>query len=99
MPTAKKRVDSLPGGYDVLFLENAAAVSAAGHSKLLDRLRELHQMEYDSALDPSIQARIAQYEMAYRMQTSVPEVTRVSDEPDHIFDLYGPDARRPGTFA
>ncbi len=50
-------------------------------------------------LDPSIQARIAQYEMAYRMQTSVPEVTRVADEPDHIFDLYGPDARQPGTFA
>ena len=50
-------------------------------------------------LDPSIQARIAQYEMAYRMQTSVPEVTRVADEPDHIFDLYGPDSRQPGTFA
>ena len=51
------------------------------------------------SLDPAIQARIAQYEMAYRMQTSVPEVTRLSDEPDHVFELYGPDSRKPGTFA
>jgi uncharacterized protein (DUF1501 family) len=66
---------------------------------MLDRLRELHQLEYDATLDPAIQARIAQYEMAYRMQTSVPEVTRVSDEPDGVFELYGPDSRQPGTFA
>ena len=51
------------------------------------------------SLDPSIQARIAQYEMAYRMQTSVPEVTQLSDEPDHVFERYGPDSRKPGTFA
>jgi hypothetical protein len=74
-------------------------VSAAGRRKMLDRLRELHQLEYDRSLDPAIQARIAQYEMAYRMQTSVPEVTRLSEEPDHVFELYGPDSRTPGTFA
>jgi uncharacterized protein (DUF1501 family) len=59
----------------------------------------LHQMEYDSTLDPSLQSRIAQYEMAFRMQTSVPEVMQLSSEPEHAFERYGPDSRRPGTFA
>src|SRR5436305_1723737 len=66
---------------------------------MLDRLRELHRMEYDATLDPAVQGRIAQYEMAYRMQTSVPEVMSLKNEPDHIIELYGPDARKPGTFA
>ena len=66
---------------------------------MLDRLRELHQMEYEATLDPAINARIAQYEMAYRMQTSVPEVTNLAEEPEHIFELYGPDSQKPGTFA
>ena len=61
----------------MLYLENPPGVSAAGRRKMLDRLRELHQIEYDATLDPAIHARIAQYEMAYRMQTSVPEVTDV----------------------
>ena len=99
LPSVHQGVEFRAGAEPVLFLENPPGVSAAGRRKMLDRLRELHQEEYDRTLDPSIQARIAQYEMAYRMQTSVPEVTRVADEPDHIFDLYGPDARQPGTFA
>ena len=64
------------GADPVLYLENPPGVSAVGRRKMLDRLRELHQIEYDATLDPAIQGRIAQYEMAYRMQTSVPEVTR-----------------------
>jgi hypothetical protein len=99
LPSVHQGVEFRPGADPVLFLENPPGVSAAGRRKMLDRLRELHQMEYDAALDPSIQARIAQYEMAYRMQTSVPEVTQLSDEPDHVFDRYGPDSRKPGTFA
>ena len=87
------------GADPVLYLENPPGVSATGRRKMLDRLRELHQMEYDAVLDPAIQARIAQYEMAYRMQTSVPEVTHLSNEPDGVFELYGPDSRQPGTFA
>jgi uncharacterized protein (DUF1501 family) len=66
---------------------------------MLDRLREMHQMRYQQSLDPAVAARIAQYEMAFRMQSSVPEVADVSDEPDHIFEMYGPDSREPGTFA
>jgi hypothetical protein len=99
LPSIHQGVEFRAGADPVLYLENPPGVSAAGRRKMLDRLRELHQIEYDATLDPSIQARIAQYEMAYRMQTSVPEVTRVADEPDHIFELYGADSRRPGTFA
>jgi uncharacterized protein DUF1501 len=99
LPSIHQGVEFRAGADPVLYLENPPGVSAAGRRKMLDRLRELHQIEYDATLDPSIQARIAQYEMAYRMQTSVPEVTRIADEPDHIFELYGPDSRRPGTFA
>jgi arylsulfatase A-like enzyme len=56
-------------------------------------------MQYEAELDPTIETRIAQYEMAYRMQTSVPEVTDIGGEPQHVLDLYGPDALKPGTFA
>jgi len=56
-------------------------------------------VKFRSVGDPEISTRIAQYELAYRMQTSVPELTDVSNEPEHVFDMYGPDARKPGTFA
>jgi hypothetical protein len=99
LPSVHQGVEFRAAADPVLYLDNPAGVSPASRRKMLDRLRELHQMEYDSLLDPAIQARIAQYEMAYQMQTSVPEVTRLSDEPDHVFELYGPDSRQPGTFA
>src|ERR1700733_2982466 len=99
LPSVHQGVQFRAGADPVLYLDNPPGVSAPGRRKMLDRLRELHQIEYDATLDPSIQARIAQYEMAYRMQTSVPEVTRIADEPDHIFDLYGPDSRKPGPCA
>jgi hypothetical protein len=99
LPSVHQGVQFRAGAEPVLYLENPPGVSSTGRRKMLDRLRELHQAEYDATLDPAISARIAQYEMAYRMQTSVPEVTNLADEPDHIFELYGPDARKPGTFA
>ncbi|NOY40726.1 MAG: DUF1501 domain-containing protein [Planctomycetes bacterium] len=83
----------------VLYLNNPQGVTTQGRRLMLDRLREMHQMQYERSLDPAISARIAQYEMAFRMQSSVPEVTDVSNEPDHVFDMYGPDSRNPGTFA
>jgi len=92
-------VEFRAGKDPVLYLSNPAGITAGSRRKMLDRLRELHQLQYEQTLDPAVSARIAQYEMAYRMQTSIPEVTDLSDEPDHIFDLYGPDARDPGTFA
>ena len=66
---------------------------------MLDDLAQLNQMQYAESGDPEIATRIAQYELAYRMQSSVPELTDLSKEPAHILDLYGPDVRRPGTYA
>jgi hypothetical protein len=66
---------------------------------MLDDLARLNQLKLEEFGDPEIATRIAQYELAYRMQTSVPELTDVSDEPQHVFDLYGPEASTPGTFA
>ena len=67
--------------------------------RLLDGLRQLHEHQFAGTPDAEITARIANYEMAFRMQASVPEVTDFSDEPQHVLDLYGPDAKDPGTFA
>jgi hypothetical protein len=66
---------------------------------MLDGLAKLNKMWFDAYGDPEIETRIAQYEMAYRMQTSVPELMDLSKEPDYIFDMYGPDSRKPGTYA
>jgi hypothetical protein len=83
----------------VLYLNNPDGVTAESRRKLLDRLAELHEIQFADLGDPDINSRVAQYEMAYRMQTSVPDVMDVSKESDATFDLYGPDARKPGTFA
>ncbi len=83
----------------VLYLNNPAGVTGQSRRKLLDRLAELHELQFHSLGDPEIQSRVAQYEMAYRMQTSVPDVMDVSKEPESVFELYGPDAKKPGTFA
>jgi hypothetical protein len=66
---------------------------------MLDGLSELNQMRYQQTHDPEIETRIRQYEMAYRMQSSVPELTDLSGEPESVFDLYGPDSRRSGSYA
>ncbi|BCX46603.1 sulfatase [Haloferula helveola] len=87
------------GKEPVLYLTNPEGVSAAGRRGMLDKLATLNRHQFDKELDPEIESRIAQYEMAFRMQTSVPEVTDLSDEPDSTFELYGKDSRKPGTFA
>ncbi|MHB8636702.1 MAG: DUF1501 domain-containing protein [Fimbriimonadaceae bacterium] len=87
------------GGDPVLYLSNPDGICGSGRRAMLDRLSELTKHEFDKELDPEIESRIAQYEMAYRMQTSVPEVTDLSKEPNEVFELYGPDSRKSGTFA
>lgn len=88
------------GGRDpVLYLKNPAGVSGQSRRKLLDRMAELEFLQYRDLGDPEINARVAQYEMAYRMQTSVPDIMNLSGEPESVFDLYGPEARNPGSFA
>src|SRR5262249_47213993 len=86
-------------GDPVLYLSNPDGVDAATRRRALDVLGRLNQEEYRRFADPETQARIAQYEMAFRMQTSVPELTDISAEPKHVLDLYGPDVHTPGTFA
>jgi hypothetical protein len=86
-------------GDPVLYLSNPKGVSPSVRRRMLDSLGRLNRQHYGEFGDPETQARIAQYEMAYRMQTSVPELTDLSKEPKHIFDMYGPDSRKPGTFA
>ena len=83
----------------VLFLKNPDGISTEGRRKMLDRLAELHALQYEDLGDPEINSRVAQYEMAYRMQTSVPEVMDLSQEPASTFELYGKEAKEPGTFA
>jgi uncharacterized protein (DUF1501 family) len=99
LPTTYQGVQFRSGKDPVLYLNNPPGENLAGRRNLLDRLNELHALEAQATGDAELSARIAQYEMAFRMQTSVPEVTDLSSEPQHIFDLYGPDAKTPGTFA
>ncbi len=86
-------------GDPVLFLSNPQGVSTNTRRRMLDALSRLNQQRFQAMGDPEIQTRIAQYEMAFRMQRSVPELTNLNNEPESTFSLYGPDARRPGTFA
>lgn len=88
------------GGKDaVLYLSNPSGVSADRRRAQLDAINALNEHQYNRELDPEIQSRISQYEMAFRMQTSVPDVSNFDDEPQSTFDLYGEDAKQPGTFA
>ena len=99
LPSTHQGVQFRAGKDPVLYLANPPGVSAASRRKMLDRLAELHAAQFEAEGDPEIPARVAQYEMAYRMQTSVPGVMDLAGEPDEVFDLYGPEARQPGTFA
>ena len=83
----------------VLYLNNPDGVSATNRRHLLNTLEDLAQLQYEQVGDPEILSSIAQYEMAFRMQTSVPEIADLSDEPEETFNLYGPESRKPGTYA
>ena len=88
------------GGSDpVLYLSNPGGIPPSRRRVQLDAINRLNQHQFQRELDPEIESRIAQYEMAYRMQTSVPDAADFSDEPESTFDLYGEDAKTPGTFA
>lgn len=87
------------GKNPVLYLDNPPGIGDADRRLALDHLAALNERRAAEFGDPEVHSRIAQYEMAYRMQTSVPEAMDISDEPEETFELYGEDARRPGTFA
>ena len=99
LPTQHQAVRFRSGGDPVLAINNPPGVSVESRRQVLDGLRELHEHQLASTPDAEIAARIANYELAFRMQASVPEVTNLAAEPAHVLDLYGPDVRDPGTFA
>tara|TARA_Y100000766_G_scaffold39699_1_gene29776 strand:+ start:781 stop:2145 length:1365 start_codon:yes stop_codon:yes gene_type:complete len=99
----------LPGKHDgvrfradkdaILYLNSPEGIDRTNRRKVLDHLRELHEIQLQETGDPALETRIAQYEMAFNMQRSIPEVTDLSDEPESTYKLYGEDARKPGSFA
>jgi len=99
LPTRYQGIKFRSVGDPVLFLSNPDGVNDRTRRRVLDDLARLNELKLREFGDPEIATRISQYEMAYRMQTSVPELTDVSDEPQHILDLYGPHAAKPGTYA
>jgi hypothetical protein len=99
LPSKHQGVALRSSGDPVLFLSNPAGVDAATRRRMLDALARLNHKQLDEVADPETQARIAQYEMAFRMQSSVPELMDLSREPKRVLDTYGPDVHKPGTFA
>src|SRR5215470_12962989 len=99
LPSKYQGVKLRSVGDPVLYVSNPDGFDPSQRARFIQDLERLNQVEYDATQNPEIATRIAQYEMAFRMQTSVPELTDLSKEPDHTFELYGPDARKPGTYA
>ena len=99
LPTIHQGIEFRSQGDPVLFLSNPPGVDSAARRSFLDDLAKLNQLTREESGDPETSTRISQYEMAYRMQTSVPELSDLSDEPEATFERYGPDSKRPGSFA
>src|SRR6185369_16326974 len=99
LPSLHQGVQFRSQGDPVLYLSNPAGMSPGVRRRILDGVHQLNQAKAETVHDPEIATRIEQYEMAYRMQTSVPELMNIAEEPQSVFDLYGPDAKKPGTFA
>ncbi len=99
LPSKYQGVKFRNTGDPVLYLSNPAGVDRDTRRETLDELAVLNKQRYDALGDPEIQTRIAQYEMAFRMQASVPELTDISKEPQSVLDLYGPEVKTPGTYA
>ncbi|MFB0944616.1 MAG: hypothetical protein ACI9V1_000759 [Spirosomataceae bacterium] len=87
------------GDDPILYLNDRESMDKIGRRRMLDNLAELNHLGFEKNGDPEVQAKVKQYEMAYRMQTAVPELTDLSKEPDHIIKMYGPECLVPGTYA
>jgi hypothetical protein len=99
LPSKHQGVSLRSTGDPVLYLSDPPGVTTGNRRKMLDALNQLNQTQYEAVGDPEIMTRIAQYEMAYRMQSSVPELMDLSGETQATLDLYGPEVHKPGTFA
>ena len=99
LPSKYQGVRFRSGKDPILYLNNPAGMDATSRGRMLDALRELHENAITQTGDSEIENRISQYELAYRMQSSIPEATDISSEPEHVIREYGEDVRKPGSFA
>jgi hypothetical protein len=99
LPGEHAGVSFRSAGDPILYINNPPGVTPSVRRKTLDGINALNEITYQEVADPQTHTRIQQYEMAFRMQSSVPELTDLSKEPEHIFKLYGEDSRKPGSFA
>jgi hypothetical protein len=99
LPSEYQGVQFRGGSDPVLFLSNPPGIDSTTRRRMLDGMAKLNAKQHEAYQDPEIATRIQQYEMAFRMQTSVPELVEVSQEPQSTLDLYGPDVKKPGSFA
>ncbi len=99
LPSNHQGVQFRSGKDPVLYLNDPAGMDRSDRRAMLDDLAALNNIRHEGMADPEILTRISQYEMAFRMQTSAPELADLSDEPDWVFELYGPESRTPGTYA
>ncbi len=99
LPTRYQGVKLRSGSEPVLYLNNPEGVSTSVRRSMLDSVAALNRLKHKSSGDPEVDTRIRQYEMAYRMQSSVPDLVDLSDESESTFKMYGEDARRPGSYA
>jgi hypothetical protein len=99
LPSEYQGVQFRGGGDPVLFLSNPPGIDPATRRRMLDGMAKLNAKQHEAYQDPEIATRIQQYEMAFRMQTSVPELVDISQESQATLDMYGPDVKKPGSFA
>lgn len=99
LPSRYQGVKFQSQGDPVPFLSNPPGLEGKTRRRMLDDLAQLNQQQLTRQGDPEIATRIAQYELSFRMQTSVPELTNISDEPEHVLKMYGPESKTPGTYA
>jgi hypothetical protein len=99
LPSHHQGVQFRSGEDPVLYLNNPHGVHKEDRRRALDCINEMNLHQMDKWGDTNIESKINQYEMAFRMQTSVPDVVDMSDEPDHIYEMYGEDVKKPGTYA
>src|SRR5207302_4145674 len=99
LPTRYQGVKLRGGKEPVLYLTNPDGLSAQTRRQMLDDLGDLNRLRHDETGDPEILTRVAQYELGYRMQSSVPELTDLFKEPASVLELYGPDVHKPGSYA
>jgi hypothetical protein len=99
LPSKFQGVRFRAGPDPVLYLNNPAGIDTRTRRRMLDTLGQLHRLEVEGSADTELENRIAQYELAFRMQRSIPEATDLAREPDYVFAEYGEEARQPGTFA